>query len=389
MASLPFVYSEEVRLALSVNKPVVALESTIISHGMPYPENMQTALEIEQLIKDQGAVPATIAILDGVIHIGLTIHHISQLAQKGHECVKCTRRNLAYVMTKGLYGSTTVAATMYLAHKAGIKFFVTGGIGGVHRGAEETWDVSADLTELGRTPVTVISAGIKSILDIPRTLEYLETQGVPVIGYQTDFLPTFYSPISDYPVMCRLDSPQEIAEYVRNQELLGLNNGMLVGVPLPPEDAAQDVEEAIQVALGELKEKKIAGAGVTPYVLKRVAELSKGESLRASKRYLDIALVKNNARVGSQIALAYYNTKKLVVVGASMYDVHGVCAVSQFPSGEAPGFVYYRPGGVARNIAEAARRSHQDVTLLTVVGNDPQGNQILEQLNASRVVSYI
>lgn len=389
MASLPFVFSDEVRLALSVNKPVVALESTIISHGMPYPENMQTALEIEHLIKDQGAVPATIAILDGVIHIGLTTHQISLLAQKGHECVKCTRRNLAYVMTKGLYGSTTVAATMYLAHKAGIKFFVTGGIGGVHRGAEETWDVSADLTELGRTPVTVISAGIKSILDIPRTLEYLETQGVPVIGYQTDFLPTFYSPISDYPVMCRLNTPQEIAEYVRNQELLGLNNGMLVGVPLPPEDAAQDVEEAIQVALGELKEKKIAGAGVTPYVLKRVAELSKGESLRASKRYIDIALIKNNARIGSQIALAYYNTKKLVVVGASMYDVHGVCAVSQFPSGEAPGFVYYRPGGVGRNIAEAARRSHQDVTLLTVVGNDSQGTQILEQLNAQGVVGYI
>jgi pseudouridine-5'-phosphate glycosidase len=356
---------------------------------MPYPENMQTALEIEQLIKDQGAVPATIAILDGVIHIGLTTHQISSLAQKGHECVKCTRRNLAYVMTKGLYGSTTVAATMYLAHKAGIKFFVTGGIGGVHRGAEETWDVSADLTELGRTPVTVISAGIKSILDIPRTLEYLETQGVPVIGYQTDFLPTFYSPISDYPVMCRLNSPQEIAEYVRNQELLGLNNGMLVGVPLAPEDAAHDVEQAIQVALGELKEKKIAGAGVTPYVLKRVAELSKGESLRASKRYIDIALIKNNARIGSQIALAYYNTKKLVVVGASMYDVHGVCAVSQFPSGEAPGFVYYRPGGVGRNIAEAARRYHQDVTILTVVGNDPQGTQILEQLNAQGVVSYI
>jgi len=299
-----FIYSQEVKKALSDGSPVIALESTIISHGMPYPSNLATAQQVEDLIREQGAVPATIAVLHGRVHVGLSQEAMEEIAQTGEKCVKCSRRNLAYVISKGLHGSTTVAATMFLAHKAGLKIFVTGGIGGVHRGAEETWDVSADLIEMGRTPVTVVSAGAKSILDIPKTLEYLETQSVAVVGYQTDYFPAFFSPSSGQEVMCRLDTPSECAEMIKVNEELGNESAVLIGVPLADEEVANDAEEAIHRALEEANQLNITGFRVTPFLLKRVNELIGGDSLRAN-----IALIKNNARVGAQIAKEYYKNK--------------------------------------------------------------------------------
>ncbi|CAG9317758.1 unnamed protein product [Blepharisma stoltei] len=267
---------------------------------MPYPDNVRTAIEVENVIRHHGAIPATIAILHGIIHIGLDRDSLEEIGRAGLSCVKCSRRNLPHVISKKLHGSTTVAATMFLAHKAGLKFFVTGGIGGVHRGAEETWDVSADLIELGRTPVTVICAGAKSILDIPKTLEYLETQGVPVVGFGTDHFPAFFSPSSGCEVMCRLDTPRECADMMRANESLGLNNGILIGVPLQETDIAVNSEAAIQTALVEAKDQRIIGARVTPFLLQRVNELSGGESLKAN-----IALIKNNAMIGALIAKEY------------------------------------------------------------------------------------
>lgn len=297
-----FRYSQEVRNALDTGLPIVALESTIISHGMPYPENVMTAVEVENVIRTHGVIPATIAILNGIIHIGLDANSLDVIGKAGTSCVKCSRRNLPYVISKRLHGSTTVAATMFLAHKAGLKFFVTGGIGGVHRGAEVTWDVSADLIELGRIPVTVICAGAKSILDIPKTLEYLETQGVPVIGYGTETFPAFFSANSGCLAMCRLDNPVECADLIRENENLGLNNGILIGVPLQESELAHNSEIAIQRALQEVREQQISGSSVTPFLLKRINELSEGESLKAN-----IALIKNNAAVGALIAKEYYS----------------------------------------------------------------------------------
>jgi pseudouridine-5'-phosphate glycosidase len=298
---LNFKYSPEVSLAISTGKPVVVLESTIISHGMPYPSNYQTACEVESIIRSNGGVPATIGILFGEIHIGLSAESLETLAQAGVSCIKCSRRNLPEVLLKRQNGSTTVAATMYLAHLAGLKIFVTGGIGGVHRGAEETWDVSADLIELGRTPVTVICAGAKSILDIPKTLEYLETQGVPVIGFGTDLFPAFFSASSGCRVMCRLDSAKECAQFIQCSEQLKLSSGVLIAVPLQDELLAKGAEEAIQIALKEAEELKISGSAVTPFLLKRVNELSEGESLKAN-----IELIKQNARIGTLIACQLY-----------------------------------------------------------------------------------
>lgn len=296
-----FLYSPEVQAGLSSGRAIVVLESTIISHGMPYPDNLKTAQEVEQIVRDNGAVPATIGIISGQVHIGLSPEALESLARAGPSCVKCSRRNLPQVISQGLHGSTTVAATMYLAHLAGLKVFVTGGIGGVHRGAEETWDVSADLVELGRTPVTVICAGAKSILDIGKTLEYLETQAVPVIGFGTQTFPAFFSPSSGFPVMCRLDTPAECARFVKSSERLKLQNGILIAVPLQDELLAKNSEEAIQTALKEAEEQKIRGSAVTPFLLKRVNELSCGESLKAN-----IALIKQNALVGTLIACEVY-----------------------------------------------------------------------------------
>lgn len=294
---------EEVKHALEQNLPVVALESTIISHGMPYPQNVEMAKKCEEIIRENGAVPATIAIINGRIKVGLTDEDLNLLATSKN-VAKVSRRDLAKVVSTKQIGATTVASTMICANMAGIKFFVTGGIGGVHRGYEETLDVSADLDELGRTNVNVICAGAKSILDLPRTLEYLETKGVPVVGYQTDYLPQFFTRESEYKLNLRLDTPTEIAEMIKTKDELELGGGVLITNPIP-EEASMDkkyIDGLIDKAINEANEKHIIGKDVTPFLLAKIVEESGGKSLEAN-----IALVYNNAKVGAQIAKAYYS----------------------------------------------------------------------------------
>ncbi|XP_024545178.1 uncharacterized protein LOC9644059 isoform X4 [Selaginella moellendorffii] len=282
----------EVRSALSSGVGVVALESTIVSHGMPYPQNFHTAQEVESIVRANGAVPATIAILDGVPCIGLSLAELERLAKLGTMVSKTARRDIPYVIARRGNGATTVSATMFFASKAGIKVFVTGGIGGVHRQGE---------SKLGKTPVAVVCAGVKSILDIPRTLEYLETQGVTVVSYSTDEFPAFFTPNSGCKAPCRADSVEECADIIEANTKLGLGSGILIGVPIPAEHAAaaKNVESAIQSALHEAESRGIAGNSVTPFLLKRVNELTGGDSLAAN-----IQLVKNNALVGAKIATA-------------------------------------------------------------------------------------
>ncbi|KAJ7550662.1 hypothetical protein O6H91_07G111600 [Diphasiastrum complanatum] len=291
----------KVRRALSTGSPVVALESTIISHGMPYPQNLQTAKEVEAIVTQHGAIPATIAILGGVPCIGLTEEELETLAHLGTKALKTARRDIPTVTTKGEFGATTVSATMFFAAKVGIRIFVTGGIGGVHRLGEITMDISSDLTELGRTPVAVVCAGVKSILDIPRTLEYLETQGVTVVAFGTEEFPAFYSPKSGCKAPSRADSPEECAAIIDASFRYDMQTGVLIGVPIPEEHAAaaQVVESAIQTAIQEAICQKITGNAVTPFMLKRVAELTGGASLTSN-----IMLIKNNARIGAQISVA-------------------------------------------------------------------------------------
>ncbi|GIL58400.1 hypothetical protein Vafri_13535 [Volvox africanus] len=294
--------SPEVQAALSEGRPVVALESTIITHGMPWPDNLSTALEVEEVVRASGAVPATIAIIKGAPHIGMQREQLEYIAQKGTAVQKVSRRDLPVVMAKQLDGATTVSATSALAALAGIHVFVTGGIGGVHRGGEVTMDISADLTELGRTPIAVVCAGAKSILDIPRTLEVLETWGVAVASYGTDEFPAFFTPRSGCRSPARVDSPAEAAAMLDSVQRLGLGSGMLVAVPIPHEQAAEgeEVEAAIRTALGEADSRGIRGNEVTPFLLERVRALTGGRSLDAN-----IQLVKNNARIGSAIAREY------------------------------------------------------------------------------------
>ncbi|XP_025793922.1 uncharacterized protein LOC112874670 isoform X2 [Panicum hallii] len=301
----------EVAAALARGGAVVALESTIICHGMPYPKNLQTAVEVEAVVRDGGAIPATIAILDGVPHVGLSSEQLKRMAISGRQFQKTARRDIAHVV--------------------GIPIFVTGGIGGVHRHGEQTMDISSDLTELGKTPVAVISAGVKSILDIPRTLEYLETQGVTVAAYRTNEFPSFFTEISgcqnayirtwalfgtwgtfpvelkSFLVPCRVDSPEECAKIIHANKNLDLGSGILIAVPIPTQDAASGnlIESAIQKALKEAEEKRIIGNAITPFMLERVKELTGGSSLEAN-----IALVKNNARLGAEIAVALSNLQK-------------------------------------------------------------------------------
>uniref|UniRef100_A0A0G4F959 Carbohydrate kinase PfkB domain-containing protein n=1 Tax=Chromera velia CCMP2878 TaxID=1169474 RepID=A0A0G4F959_9ALVE len=279
---------------------VVALESTIISHGMPYPQNVRTAREVENIIRRKGAIPATIGIVDGFVHIGMDEETLEKFGKIGKDCVKVSRRDIANVIAKGLTGATTVASTMLLANEVGIRIFVTGGIGGVHRGAETSWDVSADLTELGRTPVCVVCAGAKSILDIPKTLEVLETQGVPVVGFKTNRFPAFFTPDSGYAAPSSVASAQEAAALVAEQSRMNLQNGIVLAVPVPSHLAAEteEVEGATQKALKEAEDGRVGGRDVTPFLLKRVAELTGGNSLKAN-----IALVKNNALVGASVAV--------------------------------------------------------------------------------------
>ena len=294
----------EVAAAIAAGKPVVALESTIISHGMPYPQNVQTALEVEKIIRENGAVPATIAIIGGRLKAGLTAEEIEYFGKKGQAIHKASRRDLAVLCAKGEDGATTVTTTMIIAHMAGIKIFATGGIGGVHRGAETTMDISADLEELGQTPVMVVCAGAKSILDLGLTLEYLETKGVPVIGFGTKELPAFYTRQSGFSVDYRIDTPEELASVFKAQHELGMKGGMLVANPIPEEYAMplETINAAIDQAIAECNAQGIHGKETTPFLLARVAELTGGNSLASN-----IRLVFNNAKVAAQTAVAYCN----------------------------------------------------------------------------------
>lgn len=291
----------EVQEALTNNKPVVALESTIISHGMPYPKNVETALAVEEVVRANGAVPATIAIFNGKCYVGLTNEQLEYFG-KAKGVWKVSLRDMPYVISQNLYGATTVAATMRIADMAGIKIFVTGGIGGVHRGAETSMDISADLTEMAQTSVAVVSAGVKSILDIGLTLEYLETKGIPVITYGQDEFPSFYSRKSGFRSPLRLDSIKEIAALLDTKWKLGLTGSVLIANPVPAEQeiATDEMEIHILQALNAAKEKNISGKNVTPFILQYIAEHTKGESLEAN-----IALIKHNAKVGAEVAVEY------------------------------------------------------------------------------------
>ncbi len=293
--------SEEIQNSIKGNGPVVALESTIISHGMPFPQNLETALEVERIIRKEGAIPATIAVVEGRIKIGLSNLELEHFAQ-GTKTVKVSSRDLPLAISQKQDGGTTVAATMICARMAGISIFVTGGIGGVHRGSEKTMDISGDLMELAHTNVVVVCAGIKSILDIPRTLEYLETQGVPVIGYRTDEFPAFYTTTSGYSVQSRINTAEEIARCMKVKWELGLEGGMVIANPVLREDAMDEevIEEAITKSLKEASEKGIDGKAVTPFLLERISQLTDRESLKTN-----IALVFNNALLGARIASAY------------------------------------------------------------------------------------
>ena len=292
----------EVAAALAEGKPVVALESTIISHGMPYPQNVETALAVEKIIRENGAVPATIAIIGGRLKAGLSAEEIEYFGKKGQAIHKASRRDLAVLCARGEDGATTVATTMIIAHMAGIRIFATGGIGGVHRGAETTMDISADLEELGQTPVMVVCAGAKSILDLGLTLEYLETKGVPVIGYGTDELPAFYTRQSGFGVDYRIDTPEVLAAAFKASHEMDLKAGMLVTNPIPEEFAMpkEVIDKAIDKAIAECNAKGIHGKATTPFLLARVAELTGGDSLASN-----IRLVFNNAKVAAQTAVCY------------------------------------------------------------------------------------
>lgn len=293
-------FSKEVQQAFEANIPIVALESTIISHGMPYPENLATAKEVEQIIARQGAMPATIAIISGKIVIGLTDAQMEFLATEPH-VIKASRRDLPIVLTKKLHASTTVAATMICAKLAGIRVFVTGGIGGVHRHAATTFDISADLQELAKTNVAVVSAGAKAILDLKLTMEYLETMGVPVLAYQTDEFPAFYTRSSGIPANYRIDTPEEAAQIIHAKWELGLDGGVIIGNPVPEAYSMNPdaMNRVIERALEEANAQGITGKEVTPFLLDTIKTLTGGESLTAN-----IALIKNNALLGAQIAVA-------------------------------------------------------------------------------------
>ena len=300
MNTVPMIQTDEVRRALAEGKPVVALESTIITHGMPWPANAQMAQQVEQIIRDGGAVPATLAIIDGVIHVGLDGDQREKLA-RSPDAMKVSRADLAFAVAEGRTAGTTVAATMMIAHRAGIRVFATGGIGGVHRGAETSFDVSADLQELARTPVITVCAGAKAILDLPKTLEMLETLGVPVIGYGTDDFPAFWSRKSGLAAPLRLDEPSAIARFQAARQKLGDHGGMLVANPIPAshEIPMDEIEVFIAKALDKAGQDGITGKAVTPFLLAQMLDITAGRSLAATR-----ALVENNARLAAAIAVA-------------------------------------------------------------------------------------
>lgn len=298
------VVSEEVKAALAAGKPVVALESTIISHGMPYPKNVETAMNVEAIIRENGAIPATIAILKGKLVVGLNTEQIEHLGKSGSKVIKTSRRDIPFIVASQLDGATTVASTMILAEMAGIRVFATGGIGGVHRQAETTMDISADLQELANTSVAVVCAGVKSILDIGLTLEYLETHGVPVIGYQTEEMPAFYTLESGHKVDYALESPQKIAQCLSAKWQLGLTGGAVIANPIPAEHSmdATLIADTIDAAIKDMNSAGISGKASTPFLLARIAEVTAGKSLEAN-----IQLVYNNAMLGAKIAVELCN----------------------------------------------------------------------------------
>ncbi|MCF7644285.1 pseudouridine-5'-phosphate glycosidase [Bacillus subtilis] len=301
MTSLTMHFSDEVRNALDKGAPVVALESTIITHGMPFPQNLEMARKVEDVIRENGAVPATIAVLKGEIHVGLGDAQLEQLAQTT-DAVKTSSRDLAADMVQGLTAGTTVSATMRIAALAGIEIFATGGVGGVHRGAEDSFDISADLNELGMTNTTVVCAGVKSILDIPKTLEYLETQRVPIIAHGSDDFPAFFTRSSGCKADHRLNSAEEIAKAMVLHHALGSGTGIMIANPIPEEDALtpEFINATIEAAVKEAADQGVGGKDVTPFLLARINELSEGRSLKAN-----IALVLNNAKLAARMAVAY------------------------------------------------------------------------------------
>ncbi|KAM6293673.1 uncharacterized protein LJ264_016843 [Porphyrio hochstetteri] len=388
-----FRIQPSVQEALMEGRPVVALESTIITHGMAYPQNLSMAREVEEIVTTNGAVPATVGILRGRIHVGLTDEELEFLASSKN-VVKVSRRDLPFVLSQGLSGGTTVSGTMIAAHKAGIPVFVTGGIGGVHRGGENTLDVSADLTELGRTPVAVVSAGVKSILDIGRTLEYLETQGVCVAAFgESREFPAFFSRQSGFQAPYHVRDEEEAAELIASMLGLGLRSGVLIAVPCPQERAAsgQVIEEAIQQALGEARSKGITGKELTPFMLQKISELTDGKSLDSN-----LALIQNNARVGSCIAVALSKLQKArrkgnllrredttapqpVVIGGINVDF---IAKAQNPvilgGGQTnTGRVRRTFGGVGRNLADCFSRLGLAPLFLSAIGRDEHSESIL------------
>ncbi|KAM4748686.1 uncharacterized protein WCC33_006060 [Rhinophrynus dorsalis] len=390
----------KVQEALAEGEPVVALESTIITHGMPYPHNISMAKEVEEIVQKNGSVPATVAILNGRIHIGLCDEELQYLA-RSKDCVKVSRRDLPYVLSQGLSGGTTVSGTMIAAHRAGIPVFVTGGIGGVHHDGENTLDISADLTELGRTPVAVISAGVKSILDIGRTLEYLETEGVCVCTYgDSKEFPAFFTPSSGFQAPCHVRDEVEAAKVIAHSLALGLGSGVLIAVPIPTDQAAsgQTIEAAVQQALKEARVQGIRGKEVTPFLLQRVNELTGGKSLDSN-----IALIKNNAKVGSQIAVALSKVQKPksgqgmdsgrprrpedahtdsrpVVIGGINVDFIAKAAHDKMEFGGQtnPGRVHQSFGGVGRNLADCLSRLDVRPLFISAVGQDDHSSSVIQ-----------
>jgi len=314
MKHIPLDMSAEVADAGSEKRPILALESTIISHGMPYPRNIETALAVQAIAREEGVIPATIAILNGRLKVGLSDDEIDLLGRLGKDIPKASRRDISFLVASGNNGATTVSATMFIAALAGIPVFATGGIGGVHRGAASSFDISADLEELSRTEVAVVCAGIKSILNIPHTLEYLETRGVPVLGYCTDELPAFYSRNSGHSVDKRVDQPEELARIMHAQWTMGLGGGLVIAQPVP-ENFAMDsatINHAIEKAHAEAAHRGIKGKELTPFLLKRIAEITEGSSLDSN-----IALVENNVRLGARIAAAYTSAEGKPKAGAA------------------------------------------------------------------------
>ncbi|KAK2842501.1 hypothetical protein Q5P01_012701 [Channa striata] len=382
--------------ALAEKKPVVALESTIITHGMPYPHNLSTAKEVEAIVRAEGATPATVAVIEGKVHVGLSSEELDCLASS-KSSVKVSRRDLPYVISKGLTGGTTVSATMIAAHRAGIPVFVTGGIGGVHRDGENSLDISADLTELGRTSIAVVSAGVKSILDIGRTLEFLETQGVCVATYGlSKNFPAFFTPQSGFTSPYRVSNPEEAAALIASSLSLRLQSGVLLAVPIPEEHAAagRQIEEAVQAALAQASAKCITGREVTPFILQKVNEITEGKSLQAN-----IALIHNNARVGSQIACALSkhmidrdvrsksrhhgeptsdSDSDIVVIGGINVDFIAKGKTKTLRFGQTnPGSVCQSFGGVGRNIADSLSRLGHKPLFISATGADSHSDAVL------------